>query len=48
MMDYVNENPDATVCMETEYPNREDGLVLLEGDRAHDPGWSGRTSGTPA
>ena len=30
MMDYVNENPDATVCMETEYPNREDGLVLLE------------------
>ncbi|HUS42352.1 MAG TPA: glycine betaine ABC transporter substrate-binding protein [Ilumatobacteraceae bacterium] len=30
MMEYVNDNPDATVCMETEYPNREDGLVLLE------------------
>ena len=30
MMEYVNENPDATVCMETEYPNRPDGLVLLE------------------
>jgi osmoprotectant transport system substrate-binding protein len=30
MMDYVNENPDATVCMETEFPNRPDGLVLLE------------------
>ena len=30
MMDYVNENSDATVCMETEFPNRPDGLVLLE------------------
>jgi osmoprotectant transport system substrate-binding protein len=30
MMEYVNDNPDATVCMETEFPNREDGLVLLE------------------
>jgi osmoprotectant transport system substrate-binding protein len=30
MMEYVNDNPDATVCMETEYPNRPDGLVLLE------------------
>ena len=30
MMDYVNENADATVCMETEFPNRPDGLVLLE------------------
>ena len=30
MMEYVNENPDATVCMETEFPNRADGLVLLE------------------
>jgi osmoprotectant transport system substrate-binding protein len=30
MMEYVNENPDATVCMETEFPNRPDGLVLLE------------------
>ena len=30
MMEYVNENADATVCMETEFPNRADGLVLLE------------------
>ncbi len=30
MMEYVNENSDATVCMETEFPNRPDGLVLLE------------------
>jgi osmoprotectant transport system substrate-binding protein len=30
MMEYVNDNPDATVCMETEFPNRPDGLVLLE------------------
>ena len=30
MMEYVNENADATVCMETEFPNRPDGLVLLE------------------
>ncbi len=30
MADYVAENADATVCMETEYPNRPDGLVLFE------------------
>jgi osmoprotectant transport system substrate-binding protein len=30
MMEFVNDNPDATVCMETEFPNRPDGLVLLE------------------
>ncbi len=30
MMEYVNDNADATVCMETEYPNRPDGLVLVE------------------
>ncbi len=30
MMEYVNDNADATVCMETEFPNRPDGLVLLE------------------
>ena len=29
-MEYVNDNADATVCMDTEYPNREDGLVLVE------------------
>lgn len=30
MMQYVQDNPDATVCMESEYPDRADGLVLLE------------------
>jgi len=30
MMEYVDNNADATVCMETEFPNRPDGLVLLE------------------
>ncbi|MEX1288135.1 MAG: glycine betaine ABC transporter substrate-binding protein [Acidimicrobiia bacterium] len=30
MAEYLQENPDATVCMETEYPNRDDGLVLWE------------------
>jgi osmoprotectant transport system substrate-binding protein len=30
MAAYLQDNPDATVCMETEYPNRDDGLVLWE------------------
>jgi osmoprotectant transport system substrate-binding protein len=30
MADYLEANPDATVCMESEYPNRDDGLVLFE------------------
>ena len=30
MMEYVVANPDAVVCMESEYPNRDDGLVLME------------------
>src|SRR5690606_15246342 len=30
MADYIEENPDATVCLETEFPNRPDGLVLFE------------------
>lgn len=30
MADFLAENPDAIVCMETEYPNRPDGLVLFE------------------
>lgn len=30
MADYLADNPDAVVCMETEYPNRPDGLVLFE------------------
>jgi len=30
MMEYVVATPDAIVCMESEYPNRDDGLVLME------------------
>jgi len=30
MADYIEENPDATVCLETEFPNRPDGMVLFE------------------
>ena len=30
MMEYVKENPDATVCMESEFPSRPDGLILTE------------------
>jgi osmoprotectant transport system substrate-binding protein len=30
MMEYVRDNPDATVCMESEYPPRADGLILTE------------------
>lgn len=30
MADYLSENPDTTVCMETEFPDRSDGLVLFE------------------
>ena len=29
-MEYVRDNPDATVCMESEFPDRPDGLVLTE------------------
>ena len=29
-MEYVRDNPDATVCMESEYPDRPDGLILTE------------------
>ena len=32
MADYLEANPDATVCMETEFPDRPDGLVLFEED----------------
>lgn len=28
MMEYVRDNPDAVVCMESEFPNRPDGLIL--------------------
>lgn len=30
MAAYLEENPDATVCMESEFPNRDDGLILWE------------------
>lgn len=30
LADYVAANPDAIVCMETEFPHRPDGLVLFE------------------
>ena len=30
MADYLEQTPDATVCMETEFPNRPDGLILFE------------------
>ena len=30
MMEYVRDNADATVCMESEFPSRPDGLVLTE------------------
>jgi osmoprotectant transport system substrate-binding protein len=30
MADYLKANPDAKVCMETEFPDRPDGLVLFE------------------
>lgn len=30
MMEYVRDNPDAKVCLESEYPERADGLILLE------------------
>lgn len=30
MMEYVRDNPGATVCMESEFPTRPDGLILTE------------------
>jgi osmoprotectant transport system substrate-binding protein len=30
MMEYVAANPDAVVCMESEFPSRPDGLILTE------------------
>lgn len=30
MMEYVRDNPDAVVCMESEFPDRPDGLILTE------------------
>lgn len=30
MMEYVRDNPEAIVCLESEYPSRADGLILME------------------
>jgi osmoprotectant transport system substrate-binding protein len=30
MVDYLRENPDASLCLESEFPSRSDGLVLTE------------------
>ena len=30
MADYLKANPNATLCLETEFPNRPDGLILFE------------------
>lgn len=30
MADYLEANPDASLCLESEFPNRDDGLVLFE------------------
>ena len=30
MMEYVRDNPEAIVCMESEFPSRPDGLILTE------------------
>jgi osmoprotectant transport system substrate-binding protein len=30
MADYLEANPDAIVCMESEFPDRSDGLILFE------------------
>lgn len=30
MADYLEANPDASVCLETEFPDRPDGLILFE------------------
>ncbi|WCO67482.1 glycine betaine ABC transporter substrate-binding protein [Iamia majanohamensis] len=36
MATYLEENPDATVCMETEFPDRSDGLVLWEDETGYE------------
>jgi osmoprotectant transport system substrate-binding protein len=30
MVDYLRDNPDASLCLESEFPSRSDGLVLTE------------------
>lgn len=36
MADYLAENPDATICMESEFPTRPDGLILFEEATGYD------------
>ena len=36
MADYLEANPDATVCLESEFPNRADGLILFEEATGYD------------
>ncbi|QYG95340.1 hypothetical protein HC251_01880 [Iamia sp. SCSIO 61187] len=36
MAAHLEENPDATVCMETEFPDRSDGLVLWEEETGYE------------
>jgi osmoprotectant transport system substrate-binding protein len=36
MADYLSANPDATLCLESEFPSRPDGLVLFEEATGYD------------
>ncbi|MEX1038929.1 MAG: glycine betaine ABC transporter substrate-binding protein [Acidimicrobiia bacterium] len=36
MADYLEANPDANLCLESEFPNRDDGLVLFEDHTGYD------------
>ena len=36
MADYLEANPDATLCLESEFPSRPDGLVLFEEATGYD------------
>ena len=36
MADYLEANPDATVCMESEFPDRPDGLILWENETGYE------------
>lgn len=36
MVDYLEANPDASLCLESEYPSRSDGLILIENYAGYD------------
>jgi osmoprotectant transport system substrate-binding protein len=36
MADYLEANPDATLCLESEFPSRPDGLILFENATGYD------------